>query len=185
MMSLVENLEGKILVASPALSAHSYFSRTVIYILRHSTEGAVGLIINQPLPKLGGSLLVKHEGETIPLKFTRAYAGGPVDMDKGFVLHLDKTIQFGSEPLIKLSFDVSLLKAVAKGTSAAKNSMFLFGYCGWSAGQLEEEIRNDDWLVANPDKKIIFEMANHTKWSAYLNTLSINPTHYVDCAGTC
>ena len=85
MLFLEKNLEGKILIASPTLDSNSYFSRAVIYVLRNSTDGSVGLMINQPLPKLEGNLSVKHEGETISLKSTKAYSGGPVEIEKGFV----------------------------------------------------------------------------------------------------
>jgi putative transcriptional regulator len=185
MLIIEENLEGKILIASPALDKNSYFSKTLVYVLRHTMEGAVGLIINKPLPKLEGNLVVKHEGETIPLEFAKTYSGGPVEIEKGFVLHLDKHNKFGADPLIKLSFDVGLLKAIAKGKASAKNSLFLFGYCGWSSGQLEEEVEYNDWLVAQPNEKIIFDRENNRKWDKYLTMLNVDPTQYVDCTGTC
>jgi putative transcriptional regulator len=180
-----ESLEGKILIASPTLDRSCYFSKAVIYVLRHSMDGAVGLVINQPLPKVDGNMVVMYDGENIALKCTKAYLGGPVETEKGFVLHADDNEKFGADPLIKLSFDVTLLKAVAQGKTASKNSMFLFGYCGWGTGQLEEEIMDDIWMVARPDKKIIFEMENKHKWDMYLSALNINPAQYVDCAGTC
>jgi putative transcriptional regulator len=187
MLFIEDNLEGKILIASPTLDKSSYFSKTLVYVLRHSIEGAVGLVINKPLPKLEGNLVVKHEGENIPLEFKKAYSGGPVEIEKGFVLHLDERDKLDSDPnpIIRLSFDVRLLKAVAKGKLAAKNSLFLFGYCGWSMGQLEEEVEDNDWIVARPNEKIIFDGRNTHKWDKYLSMLSINPSQYVDCTGTC
>ena len=113
MLFLEKNLEGKILIASPTISENSYFSKTVIYILRNSTDGSVGLIINQPLPKLEGNLVVRHEGKAVPLKFTKAYSGGPVEIEKGFVLHLDSHVRSEVEPLIKLSFDIEFISSVS------------------------------------------------------------------------
>ena len=185
MLMFEDSLMGKVLIASPTLRLGSYFARTVIYILRNSTDGSVGLIINHPLPKLKGSIVVKHEEENISLKLAKTYSGGPVEIEKGFVLHLDNHVELGVNPLIKLSFDLSLLKAVAKGTASGKNSLFIFGYCGWSSGQLEEEIINNNWLVASPDKKIIFEVKNQHKWNKYLSALNVHPTRYMDYSGNC
>ncbi|NRA73335.1 MAG: YqgE/AlgH family protein [Rickettsiales bacterium] len=184
MLSLENNLMGKVLIASPVLSTRSYFSRTVIYVLRNSIEGSVGVIVNQPLTEFEGNVVVKHEKQDIPLKSTKAYAGGPMEIEKGFILQFDKKVKLGTDPLIKLSSNISSLKTMAKRRTS-KDSLFIFGYCGWASGQLEEEIINNDWLVAPANKKIIFEEENKNKWGKYLDLINVNMIQYIDHSGSC
>ena len=90
MLCSKNNLTGKVLIASPSTDQDSYFFKTVIYILRNLQEESVGLIINHPLPKIKNNFIVKHEGKTVPLNIEKAYSGGPLEAEKGFLLHIDK-----------------------------------------------------------------------------------------------
>lgn len=185
-----EDLTGKILIATPGVNPQSYFAKTVIYIVKHKVEeGTIGLIVNQPVTQnnLNASLenlaFTGFKINDININDLETYIGGPVESDKGFLLHTDPSIE--QEPnSIYLSSNVKLLKNMASG-KGPKNSMFLFGYCGWNYGQLEEEIRNNEWLVLEENKKIIFETNNKDKWIKALEQLRINPVQYVSKLAYC
>ncbi len=188
------SLAGKILIAAPQVSPKSYFAKRVIYLVRHGTnDGAIGLIINQPLSTTSDDMFAKYKihtsagvtGESVGLGSVEAYTGGPIEGETGFILHADQSHPDPKdEDEIYISSSLQLLKNILKG-KGPKHSMFLFGYCGWENGQLEEEIKNNTWLVLNADKKLIFETNSIGKWDAALSNLNIHPALYLTKAGHC
>lgn len=185
-MKIMEDLTGKLLIASPTTTPDSYFAKSLIYIVKYDATGAMGVIVNFPLITLNGNVIVNtnsSDRESIHLKNLKAYSGGPVEVEKGFILQLDEK-QEKSEEVIQISSSIETLKTLSK-SSQHKNTMFLFGYCGWEAGQLEEELENNDWLIAPTTKGIIFNTNNKKKWHQALENLSINPSQYSAYTGSC
>jgi putative transcriptional regulator len=178
------DLTGSIIVASPNVDENSYFARTVIYIVKYSTtEGTVGLIINHPLNKLENTLYVKHNNDTLKLNQLNVYSGGPVDTDKGFILHFDRKVDKSHHP-IQITSNINMLKKLIQQKRKSKNSLFVFGYCGWDIGQIEEEIVENYWLVLpKTDKNIVFDIKNNKKWESALTTLNIAPERYSSYIG--
>ena len=175
------NLSGKVLVASPNTPSDSYFSRAVIYIIEHTANHISGLQINSPIPReLNADLktdyfLNHHDSALLP--DIDLHYGGPVDVERGFILHS------GGKPKshkVMLSFDFDALKG-----SRPKNSMLLLGYCDWNAHQLEQEIRQNLWVVAGASEDVIFAKNNTSKWGMALGKCHIAPWMYSAKVGRC
>lgn len=162
-----ESLKGDLLVAAPSIR-DSRFRHTVIYMVRHDAKGALGLIINRPLGKVKLAYLYERLG-LLPPKARREipmHYGGPVNPDRGFVLH-DATPKFPGDMPAGEGIGVSpfepVLRAMAKG-EAPKQFLFIIGYAGWAPGQLEGEMRRGDWLIASPDDALLFGKKHEGKW---------------------
>ncbi len=173
------NLLGKLLIAMPDMG-DPRFDKSVIYICAHSEEGAMGLIVNKPQPKLRFSKLLEQleipqYGEA---RDVRVHYGGPVENTRGFVLH---TTDYRSEMStldvdghIGMTGTLDVLQEIAAG-EGPKTSLLALGYAGWGAGQLEGEIAQNGWLTCDPTDAIVFGRANEHKWTAALKTLGIDP----------
>ena len=152
-------LAGRLLVATPKLG-DPRFQETVIYMVRHNAEGALGLVINRsigsgPMDKFLEGFGIDTEGAEGSI---RIHYGGPVSPATAFVLHSPEyhgpgTIQVPDGLAMTTQLDV--LKAIAEG-KGPRQSLFVLGYSGWSAGQLEGELARDDWLTAPADDSLIF-----------------------------
>ena len=146
----------------------------------------MGVIINSPFITLNGSVTVRTQSnnkECIDVKNFHTYSGGPVDTEKGFILQMEKKSKQEPE-VINISSSIKVLKNISKSSKMQK-SMFLFGYCGWAAGQLEKELQNNYWLLSQANKNIIFDTNNSEKWQQALKTLSITPVQYSCYVGNC
>ena len=173
--------EGKLLLATPGINDGSYFDRSIIYICAHSEEGAIGLIVNQPMPMVEFDDL--HENIGLKKSEIRIRPeilfGGPVDTGRGFVLH---STEYSGKHSINLSDKLALnastdiLKSIALGDGPEK-SLFVLGYAGWGPGQLEEEIKNNYWLTSDVQEDILFDASLDNKWECALNSLGVSPQH--------
>lgn len=178
-------LDGKILIAMPGMEDER-FSRALVYLCAHSSEGAMGVIINQPAPKLTfPELLVQleiiPEEERIELpslaRSMKVQNGGPVETTRGFVLH--SSDYFADNATLPIDDDVSLtttlevLKAIAEGRGP-KRAMLALGYAGWSAGQLESEIQWNGWLHCPADPDLVFGTDLDAKYDRALKKLGID-----------
>ncbi len=168
-----DNLSGKILVASPYTMHGNVFYKSLIYLLSHTPEGSTGLIINHPINKVPFGTLVKMsipgeilmDGLNVPV-----HLGGPVDLEKGVFLHsaeYDKNLLFKFDGNLALSSGGSILGDIVSG-QGPRDKIFILGYTGWSAGQLEFEIKNNLWIVLDCDYNLIFSVPNELKWSTGL-----------------
>jgi putative transcriptional regulator len=160
-------LDGQMLIAMPTMG-DDRFARSVIYVCAHSNEGAMGIIVNQPaehisFPDLLVQLDVIPAADLIQLP-TRAgdvkvLKGGPVDTQRGFVLHSsDFYIENSTLPIdegICLTATLDILKAIARG-DGPKSAILALGYAGWAPGQLENEIQHNGWLHCTADPELIF-----------------------------
>jgi len=160
-------LTGQLLVATPEMR-DPRFVETVIYIVKHSAEGAFGLVINRPLAKGPVEDLLKGfgidssgaKGEII------VHYGGPVSPRAGFVLHSDDVLLEESAKVangIAMTSDPKLIEAMAQG-KGPRQSLFIMGYAGWAPGQLEGELKAGSWFVVSGDKALIFGQDADRKW---------------------
>ena len=154
-------LDGQMLIAMPAM-LDDRFARSLIYICAHSSEGAMGIVVNHPAPNINFSdLLVKldvipaADAVRLPTRaeVMKVMRGGPVETERGFVLHsADFFIENSTLPIDEgiCSPPLDILKAIARGTGPV-SAILALGYAGWAPGQLETEIQGNGWLHCPPD----------------------------------
>jgi putative transcriptional regulator len=188
-------LDGQFLIAMPCMSDRR-FARAVIYMCAHSTQGAMGLIVNQRAPHISfPELLEKLSIGTEPkaAEFVRrslmdmdVQVGGPVDTELGFVLHssdyfaADSTLPINED--VSLTATVEILRAIAGGTGPNR-AILALGYAGWRPGQLEDEIQANGWLHCPADLDLLFDRNLDQKYERALSKIGINPSHLVNEAG--
>jgi len=178
-------LDGQMLIAMPAM-LDERFARSLIYICAHSAEGAMGIVVNHPAPNISFSdLLVKLDvipaADRIQLP-TRAggvkvMRGGPVETERGFVLHsADFFIENSTLPIaegICLTATIDILKAIARGDGPA-SAILALGYAGWAPGQLETEIQGNGWLHCTADSELVFGPDVGGKYDKALKKIGID-----------
>ncbi|MGV8988273.1 MAG: YqgE/AlgH family protein [Cypionkella sp.] len=181
------DLTGKLIVAMPAMG-DTRFQRAVILICAHTTEGAMGLIINKPMTDISFSelltqLKIQHADRGRDI---RVHFGGPVERGRGFVLHSpdysggQATTTVGGTYGMTGTLDV--LEALAKG-EGPRQALLALGYSGWGPGQLEVEISRNDWLTAEPTDALIFGEEDPRKWGNALQNMGIDPVSLSSTAG--
>jgi putative transcriptional regulator len=187
-------LDGQMLIAMPAMSDER-FARAVIYVCAHSSEGAMGIVVNQPasnikFPDLLVQLEVIPAAERIQLPVeagdVKVLKGGPVETGRGFVLHsADFFIENSTLPIdeqICLTATLDILKAIAHG-EGPESAILALGYAGWAPGQLEQEIQQNGWLHCSADPELIFGKDTGTKYDKALRKIGIDLSHLSNEAG--
>ena len=179
-------LGNQLLVAMPSLRDPN-FAGTVTLLCEHTERGALGIVLNQPLRMTLGELLdqLKLPHEPGELADQPVLRGGPVSTDRGFVLHrplreFESTLRLSETLHITTSRDV--LAALAQGAGPAQ-AVVAVGYAGWEAGQLEEEIRQNAWLTAPMDDRLVFEVPHAERWQAAARLLGIDLAQLAPVAG--
>ena len=175
-----QSFRNSLLIATPDMG-DPRFRFAVIYVVSHDTSGAMGIIVNKGKPGLHISDLLDQigiEGD-VRVADTSVLNGGPVDIDRGFVLH--SSDYFRPESSLKCSDTLSLTstKDVLESLVSdnhPKNAMLAIGYAGWSPGQLEGEIADNFWLVSDTDDDLIFSQDLSGKWAAALADMGIDPS---------
>jgi len=179
-------LDGQMLIAMPGMRDER-FARSVIYVCAHSSEGAMGIVVNQQAANVKFSdLLVQLEvipdAEIIKLP-PRAeeiivLRGGPMDTQRGFVLHSsDFFIENSTLPIdegICLTATLDILKAIARG-KGPESAVLALGYAHWTPGQLENEFTDNDWLHCPADSDLIFGVDTEAKYDRALRKIGIGP----------
>ncbi len=161
------SLAGLLLVASPEMG-DPRFTRTVIYMVRHDAQGAMGLVINRPIGHLPLAGLLEQlglstEGVTGDV---RVHYGGPVEASQGFVLH---TTDFSGAATrvvkngVAMTSTPDVIRAIATGKGPRRRLLTL-GYAGWGPGQLEGELARGAWVVAAADEALVFDENDEGKW---------------------
>lgn len=187
------NLTGQFLIAMPTMS-DSYFARTLVFVCEHNENGALGIIVNRPI-----DLSVAGLFEKVDLPFQAnddlgkapVYLGGPVQTDRGFVLHRPagewqssiKVNVAGADIALTSSRDVLL--AMGEGKEP-QDVLITLGYAGWEAGQLENELTENAWLTveANPNTAdILFKLPYEERLAAAMQTLGIQFSQLAEVAG--
>ncbi|WJR77642.1 YqgE/AlgH family protein [Bradyrhizobium sp. NP1] len=187
-------LDGQLLVAMP-LMGDPRFERSVIYLCAHSSEGAMGIMVNRPagsidFPELLVQLDIIKKGDQIKLpenaETLQVLQGGPVDTGRGFVLHssdffIEKaTLRIDDD--VCLTATVDILKAIAQG-EGPRHAILALGYAGWAPGQLESEIQGNGWLHCDADAELIFGDDVEEKYARALRKIGIDPGMLSNDAG--
>lgn len=175
-------LTSNLLIAMPNLK-DNYFAESVILICDHDETGAMGLIINRPLDIKVSDVLqeMKIKNDDPSLRKMPMLSGGPLETEKGFILHYmddcvtsrdwDTSMIINENLAVTTSDDI--IFAIAKGVSPSPFVVTL-GYCEWESGQLEDELINNDWLLAPADLDIIFNVPHMQKWRECTYTIGID-----------
>ena len=172
-------MTGQLLVAMPQMR-DARFTRTVIYMCAHTSDGAMGLVINRLVGSLTFPDLLEQLGIDGPVKgeHIRIRSGGPVETGRGFVLHSadyqeDATLRVGTE--IGLTATLDILRDIAGG-GGPKRSLLALGYAGWGPGQLDSEIQANAWLCVPADEELIFDDRLTDKWERCISKLGVDFT---------
>ncbi len=187
-------LDGQLLLAMPTIT-DKRFRKSVIYMCRHSEDGAMGLIVNQRAKSLSLATLMRQlklvgddDDEAMPAELLdrSVYVGGPVAAERGFVLHSsDVTIDDATLTIsdgICLTASIDILKAIAAGEGPA-DCLLALGYAGWAPGQLESELQANGWLHCPADRDLVFAEDSETIYHRALAKLGIDPGFLVSAAG--
>jgi putative transcriptional regulator len=171
------NLTNHFLIAMPNM-VDPYFAKSLTYICEHNEQGALGLVVNRPIEMTLGTLF---ERLSLPLASAQrgsepVYFGGPVQTDRGFVLHQpigqwQSTLSVRDSVGLTTSKDV--LEALGQGGGPSKILVTL-GYSGWAAGQLENEIRQNAWLTVEAKDAIMFDMPAEERLPAAMHLLGVD-----------
>ena len=180
------NLTHHFLIAMPNM-ADPHFSRTLTYICEHNDQGALGLVVNRPIDM---TLQALFERLSLPLTASPhadapIYFGGPVQTDRGFVLHepagsWQSTLRVGEA--IGLTTSKDILEAVGRGEGPGRMLVTL-GYAGWSAGQLEHELSQNAWLTVEARDAILFDVPAEERLPAAMELLGVDFARLQDEAG--
>ena len=176
-MSETASLKNQLLIAMPSL-ADPNFSRTVTYICEHGEHGAMGIVLNRPTDLRLADVLrhMEIEGGLGEAGEQMVYLGGPVEEERGFVLHThtdpwDSTLAVDENISITTSRDI--LEAMARG-QGPQHTLVALGYAGWGAGQLERELQQNAWLSGPVDQSILFELPADQRWEAAARLLGVD-----------
>jgi len=180
------NLAGMLLVAMPGMP-DPRFDRSVIFLCAHSSEGAMGIIVNQLAPNVAFESIVEQLGiePTAAAAGIKVHVGGPVESSRGFVLHSADYVHENTlmiDESFALTATVDVLRAIAGG-EGPKQKVFALGYAGWAAGQLDDEIQKNGWLIAPPDARVVFDVDDAEKWTAALRKIGVDPSLLSSTAG--
>ena len=186
------NLTGHFLIAMPAMT-DPFFSKSVTFICTHNQDGAMGVMINRPTDVTYETLFEKINIELLNNLVAQNHVlyGGPVQPERGFVLHepvageWDSTITIAENTALTTSKDI--LESVAMGSGPEKMLLTL-GYAGWTPGQLEQEIKQNSWLSVQAKDvdtlhKILYEIEHDDKLNATMALLGVDPSMLSDVAG--
>jgi putative transcriptional regulator len=174
-------LKNQFLIAMPSLLDPNFF-HSVAYICEHNQHGAMAIVINQPVDLTVGELIeqMKHKAPETALANAPVFRGGPVEVERGFVLHQssdqsdnewESTLPVTDKIFLTTSNDI--ITAMAEGRGP-EQSLVALGFAGWGAGQLEEEIRENAWLNCPADSKLLFETDVENRWEAAAGLIGID-----------
>jgi putative transcriptional regulator len=180
------NLTHHFLIAMPNM-ADPYFARTLTYICEHNDQGALGVVVNRPIDMTLQALFERLSLTLRNGEFADApiYFGGPVQTDRGFVLHEpagDWQSTLKVRGLIGLTTSKDILEAVGRG-EGPKRILVTLGYAGWSAGQLEHELTQNAWLTVEAKDAIIFDIPAEERLAAAMELLGLDYARLADEAG--
>ncbi|MDR0528478.1 MAG: YqgE/AlgH family protein [Zoogloeaceae bacterium] len=185
-MEAANNLTHHFLIAMPAVT-DPCFNRALIYVCEHTPQGALGVIVNKPLELTVAGLFEKVDLElkTKDAAALPVYFGGPVQMDRGFVLHRPLGEWQAS---MKVTDDIALtssrdILAAISQTGEPQDMLLTLGYAGWNAGQLETELTQNAWLTIPAAPEIIFSKPPEARLTAAMHMLGIDFSQLSDVVG--
>ncbi len=181
-------LTGKLLIAAPNMG-DPRFTQTVVFMCAHDHEHAMGIVINQPMHAFEFKTLLRQLQikPDIDMNVKRpVLSGGPVETERGFVLHSldyckdEETLQVSSKIGMTASSDI-VRKMVSK--EPPKQCLLALGLSGWEAGQIEQELEANAWLICDADDALVFDHNFADKWSRALDKIGVAPTRFSDAVG--
>lgn len=186
----LDNLARKLLIASPNRPMDEVFSKSVIYVTTHESDGAIGLVINKVVNKVPFDVIVKMTDKNpsgvldglLPI-----YLGGPLNPEKGFLLHstdYNKNLMLKCSDDLAISSNTQILSDIATGCGP-QNVIFVLGCTIWAKGQIDEEISKDMWIVSEAYNDVIFAEDNNTKWQLALKKTGIDDRMFSGHRGYC
>lgn len=186
-MEKTNYLNNEFLIAMPNL-ADTEFSHTVSYLCQHDEEGALAIVVNRPMDITLGAIFKQMDisCSSEQVKQTPIFAGGPVFVDRGFIIHTktdnawDSSISISDTTSLTSSRDI--LEAIAEDKGPEKYLIAL-GYAGWKAGQLEQEIINNSWLNTPYKDNILYEISASQRWVMAANQIGVDITQLTAPAG--
>ncbi len=172
-------LAGQLLIAMPGIGDQR-FERTVLLVCLHDDEQAMAIILNRPMSGLTVASLLNRLGlDSDDAPDTPVMFGGPVERERGYVLHTDDYSSPGSTlPVaegVSLTDTREVLEAFGDGERRPRKAMLALGYAGWGAGQLEHELQEGVWLTCDPDEELLFGADHDSKWTSALAKLGVTP----------
>ncbi len=180
-------LTGKLLVAMPTLNESDCFSHSVVYVCSHGKSGAMGIIVNKQMDKFSFSDLTFQ----LPIKDYEAlnsvklYTGGPLEQIRGMVLHSTDYIKDGTIVVgngIAVSSSTEIISDIAFG-QGPEDKLVALGYSFWHPRQLEAEIYENDWMVIDADKELMFKTKDEEKWQKALDETGIRLDRFIGITG--
>lgn len=180
-------LSGQLLIAMPGIG-DPRFERALILVCAHDAGHAMGLAVNRPvegltLPDLLQRLDIASD---IRAPADLVLVGGPVERERGFVLHTDDyeaEATLGVAPGLSLTATRDALTALAEAGAHPRRAILALGYAGWGAGQLEDEIKQNVWLTCDADEALVFGADHERKWNRALAKLGVDPERLSGAAG--
>ena len=170
-------LTGQILIAMPQME-DPRFARSVVYLCAHTSEGAMGLVLNKLVENVSFPDLLEQlnirSGKVE--REIRVHFGGPVETGRGFVLHTADYVQDATlmiDKRVALTATIDILKAIAEG-AGPNRSLLALGYAGWAPGQLEHEIQANGWLSCPADPELVFGGSLDDKWERAMGRIGID-----------
>lgn len=186
MIEAIANLTNHFLIAMPGM-ADPFFARTVTYLCQHSPDGALGIIVNRPSELTLADVMEQMEIEVREPEIGRipVYFGGPVQPERGFVLHApsanwNSTLRVSDSIALTTSRDI--LEAISVG-EGPQQILIALGYAGWGQGQLEREIVENSWLNAPADHSILFNQPPANRWKAAAELMGVDISLLTSQAG--
>lgn len=171
------NLSHHFLIAMPAMT-DPYFAKSLTYVCEHSEQGAMGIVVNRPISLTLSELFAQINMELKPaeLEDVLIHFGGPVQTDRGFVLHepngeWQSTLHINNK--VELTTSKDILQAIGDG-QGPRHLLMTLGYAGWSEGQLEQELAQNAWLTVPADERIMFDLPAEERLSAAMALLGID-----------
>ena len=183
------NLANHFLIAMPSME-DPIFGGTVVYICEHNEKGVLGVVINKPTDMTMQVLFERidlklADGLRLPIVDEPIMFGGPVQDDRGFVLHTPGELYSSSLTVtdeVAFTTSIDVLEAVANG-AGPERLLVSIGYSGWSPGQLEEEIGRNGWLTVGADAHVLFDLPIEERYTAAIKLLGIDPMMLASEAG--
>lgn len=179
-------LSGQFLIAMPGMG-DPRFDKSLIFLCDHSEDGAMGLIVNKPIVETDFAEICDFlDIECAQERDVSVLYGGPVDTQKGLVLHSPEFHTSKSNELSTSAYSLTgtrdVIEALAQGVGP-KSAFLAMGYAGWGAGQLESELQQNVWLVGTSDHDLIFGHEHDVKWEMALMQAGVDPRLLVPPAG--
>lgn len=180
-------LTGKMLIAMPGMG-DPRFTHSVVVLCAHSESGAMGLIVNKPIPQMQfGELLEQLSIEPKGASGDAGlYFGGPVETGRGFVLHTPEYRSDLSTLEINSGFSMTATQDILEDMAAGEGpagALVALGYSGWGPGQLESEIAANGWLIGDPSQALVFYEDDAEIWPKAMKSLGIDPLSLSSTAG--